>query len=184
MLYLNDDPKMAFSQDEPLPSNWTVKEGLEAYMLESGFEIEHYELDSTPASFMGISFSVPNTPKHREMIKLHDLHHVATGFGTDMAGEGHISAWEFRNGIRGTGLYVGSIIFTGVLLGLVVSPRKTFRLLREKSEKPPLFGRSDIDYIELLDMKISDLRELLGVPEKGLFRGRRGLDSKSPYRNQ
>ena len=184
MLYLYDDPKLAFSQDEPLPPDWTVKQGLDAYLMESGFQIEHYDAKSTPASFMGVSFSVPNTPKHREMIKLHDLHHVATGFGTDMAGEGHISAWEFRKGLKGVGFYVGIIIFTGMMLGLFVSPKNTIGLLRAEKGEPPLFGRKDLDYEGLLSLRISELRSLLGLPESGLFKGTRGLDSKSPNRTK
>jgi ubiquinone biosynthesis protein Coq4 len=34
---------------------------------------------------------------------LHDLHHVATGFGTDMIGEGEVSVWETRRRLRPLG---------------------------------------------------------------------------------
>ena len=43
-------------------------------------------------------------------VRWHDLHHVATRFGTDNVGEGEISAWELRRGLRGLGPYVGAIV--------------------------------------------------------------------------
>ena len=77
---------------QPFPADWTVDAALQLYLDENGFTREHYAAPRTPASFLGIGFSVPNTPKHRWAIQLHDLHHVATGFGTNPAGEGQISA--------------------------------------------------------------------------------------------
>lgn len=97
------------SCEQPLPSNWSVEQGLNAYLEENGFTVKAYDAPRTPASFLGLRFSVPNTPRHRWAIMLHDLHHVATGYGTDPAGEGQISAWECRRGLRPLGLYVGSI---------------------------------------------------------------------------
>ena len=105
---------------EPLPGDWKVQAGLDVFLEENGYAFEDYDAPRTPASLLGISFSVPNTPRHRWAIMLHDLHHVATGFGTDARGEGEISAWEARRGLRGLGLYVGAIIVGGVGLGLAL----------------------------------------------------------------
>ena len=93
------EPSQQSSRDEPLPADWSARHGLDAYLEENGFTPEEYDAPRTPASFLRIRFSVPNPPRHRWAIMLHDLHHVATGFGTDPAGEGQISAWEFRRGV-------------------------------------------------------------------------------------
>lgn len=82
----------------PFPPAMQVDEALQVYLDENGFTRASYDAPRTPASFLGIRFSVPNTPRHAWAIRLHDLHHVATGFGTDLAGEGRISAWEARRG--------------------------------------------------------------------------------------
>jgi hypothetical protein len=107
----------------------TVREALGEYLAENGFTFEAYDAKWTDASFLGIKFAVPNTPKHRWGIMLHDLHHVATGFGTDLTGEGEISAWELR-GVRSLGLYVGFIVTLGALMGLVRAPRRALTAYR------------------------------------------------------
>src|SRR5262245_33831674 len=72
----------------PWPKDWTVEQARDAYLTENGFTIEGYESRWTEASLFGLPIYVPNTARHRWAIMLHDLHHVATGYGTDIAGEG------------------------------------------------------------------------------------------------
>jgi hypothetical protein len=87
---------------QPSSLDWSVQEGRDAYLAENGFTVESYDAKWTPASLLGITFAVPNTKNHRRAIMWHDLHHVATGIGTDPAGEGEIAMWEMRRR-RGTG---------------------------------------------------------------------------------
>ena len=166
--------------DEPLPADWSVKRGLECYLQENGFTWEAYDAPRTPASFLGIRFTVPNPPRHRWAIMLHDLHHVATGFGTDPAGEGQLSAWEFRRGLRTLGLYVGSIILSGFLLGLVVAPIRTVRAWRASAHGSSLFSDGAPTHEQWLERTIGELRAFLGIPTAGLFIGRRGFHSLAP----
>ena len=168
------------SRDEPLPSSWSVEQGLHAYLEENGFTLEAYDAPRTPVSFLGVSFSVPNPPRHRWAIRLHDLHHVATGYGTDPAGEGQISAWECRRGLHSLGLYVGLIVISGFLLGLIVAPVRTLRAWRASGHGVSLFHNKDHSYAELLCRSIGELRRLLGLPEDGLSTRRRGLHSVAP----
>jgi len=84
---------------EPTPQS--VESARDAYLARNGFTVESYSARWTPASFMGIPFVVPNTTTHRWAIMMHDLHHVTTGYGTDIPGEGEISAWELRRGLTG-----------------------------------------------------------------------------------
>ncbi len=168
------------SRNEPLPSSWSVEQGLHAYLEENGFTLEAYDAPRTPGSFLGVRFTVPNPPRHRWAIMLHDLHHVATGFGTDPAGEGQISAWECRRGLQPLGLYVGSIVISGFLLGLVVAPIRTVRAWRASAHGASLFHNKALGYDELLGRSIGELRKLLGVPQDGLSTCRRGLHSLAP----
>ena len=170
------------TRDEPLPSSWTVKRARDAYLEENGFTVESYDAPRTPASFLGIRFSVPNTPRHRWAIMLHDLHHVATGYGTDPRGEGELSAWECRRGLRPLGLYVGLIVISGVLLGLITAPRRTLRAWQASTGGLSLFHETDHSYEELLCLKTGDLRRLLELPVSGLSDRRRGLHSLAPGR--
>ena len=170
----------------PFPSSITVREARDAYLAENGFSVEAYDAKWTDASFLGIKFRVPNTARHRVGIMLHDLHHVATGFGTDLVGEGEISMWEARGGLAALGPYVGGIVVSGALMGLLLSPRRAiraFRAARGRSLFP--FCRLSEDelekrYDELLGMTVGELRRTLGVAASGVADRPRRLHAYAP----
>ncbi len=170
------------SRERPLPAGWTVRQGLDAFLLENGYNEAHYDASRTPARVLGIQFSVPNPPKHRWAIMRHDLHHIATGFGTDLVGEGEISAWEYGRGIRPLGWYVGAIVTTGFVMGLCIAPRLTLCAWRDSGRAPSLFHQPDREYDALLDLTIGGLREILALPPEGLAMRRRGLNELAPRR--
>jgi hypothetical protein len=170
------------STDRALPADWSTLRGRDAYLAENGFTVAAYDEPWTEASFLGIDFVIPNTPRHAALIRLHDLHHVATGYGTDLAGEGEISAWELRRGLGGLGLYVGSIVVAGALMGLLIAPRRALRAWSRAAEdaaKGSLFQASDA-YEELLAGTVGDLRARLGVPPEGVAEGARGRHRNAP----
>jgi hypothetical protein len=166
-------------RDTKLPATESVRRGRDAYLAENGFTVEAYDEKWTPASFFAIDFAVPNTGKHRWAIQLHDLHHVATGYGTDLAGEGEISAWELRGGLGGLGLYVGTIVATGALMGLLLAPRRTLGAWRSAAGARPLWKVAP-RYEELLAMSVGELRALVGAPAEGIASGERGLHKNAP----
>ena len=169
----------SLSLDRPLPDSLSVREGRDHYLRENGFTVEAYDEAWTPATLLGIDFSVPNTRKHRWGIMLHDLHHVATGFGTDPVGEGEISGWEARSGLGPLGPYVGTIVAGGVALGLLLAPARTMRAFRAGGRS--LFaGTPDQRYEDLLDMRVGELRALLGIPPGGLADRPRRLHARAP----
>src|SRR5262245_44151067 len=47
-----------------------------------------------------IPFAYPNTKGRKRVVQAHDLHHLLTGFGTDLLGEAELGAWELGTGIR------------------------------------------------------------------------------------
>jgi hypothetical protein len=163
--------------DRPMPASWTVRRGLDEYLAENGFTTDGYESKWTEASLFGVGFKVPNTKAHARAIMRHDLHHVATGYGTDIRGEAEISVWEATKGLRGVGLYVRSIVWSIILTGWAIAPLRMLRAYRAASGRGSLFQIDDYD--GLLDMTIGDLREMLGVPREGIAT-RRDLHSKAP----
>lgn len=170
-------------RDTSLPADWPVKHALDAYCSENGFTLAAYDEPRTEGSFLGFRFTVPNTPHHRWAIMLHDLHHVATGFGTDPAGEGEMGAWELRRGIRPLGLYTGSIVTAAVLMGLIVAPRRVLRAWQASGGAGgSLFHERTRSYGEILSLSLGELRELLKIPADGLAQARRGLHSRAPSR--
>lgn len=165
----------------PLPASLRVRDARDHYLAENGFTVAAYDDKWTEASFLGVAFAVPNTRTHRWAIMLHDLHHVATGFGTDLAGEAEISAWELRGGLRPLGLYVASLVVTGFTMGVVAWPARTLAALRSSDGGPALWSR-EIGYEPLLAMTVGDLRALLGIPRSGLATARRALHAHAPKR--
>jgi len=169
---------MEISLDQPLPASLTVRQGRDAYLAENGFTMQAYDAAWTKASLFGVRFSVPNTRRHRWAIMMHDLHHVATGFGTDLTGEAEISAWELRRGLRRLGLYTGGIVTSLAALGLLVAPRRTIAAFRAEGIGPSLFALDDPS--ELLDLTVGELRQRLGLPQPGLATTPRQLHPDAP----
>ena len=166
--------------DRALDGRLSVREGRDAYLAENGFTLAAYDAKWTPASLLGMTFAVPNTPTHRRAIMWHDLHHVATGYGTDPAGEAEISAWELRRGLAGLDLYVSSIVVTATLMGVLVAPIRTWRAWQAAGAAGSnLFARELAEYEPVLELPIAALRERLGVPPQGLAR-ERALHSTAP----
>ncbi|MCU1282787.1 MAG: hypothetical protein JWM53_6333 [bacterium] len=167
------------SRATPIPPSWSVRAGRDAYLMENGFTVAAYDAKWTGASFLGLRFAVPNTRRHRWAIMMHDLHHVATGYGTDLSGEGEISGWELRRGLGRLGLYVGGIVFSGALMGLFVAPWRALAAWRASSRRASLF-QSKRSYDELLAMTVGELRAELGIPVSGIVDCQRGLHSNAP----
>lgn len=177
---LSPAPGSGAPRERPIPSHWSVRAGRDAYLAENGFSVEAYDAPRTEASVLRIRFSIPNTPQHRWAIQLHDLHHVATGYGTDHTGEAEISAWEAAQSLRGLGLYVGTIVVSGALLGLSIAPLRTLRAWRAARAPSSLFQRDDLAYEALLQLTVGELRALLGVPDDGLCERPRRLHAFAP----
>lgn len=168
--------------ERPFPASWTVRRALDAYLDENGFTVDAYRSKWTDATVFGVPIKVPNTARHRWAIMLHDLHHVATGYGTDMIGEGEISVWEARRGLRPLGAYVASIVAMGSVGGALLAPRRALAAWRASGTgRRSLFASPDTDeaYEALLDLTVGELRVRLGVPEEGLVT-RRALHARAP----
>ena len=87
------------SLSKPYPADWSVRDARDAYLAENGFSSSEYDASVVKVTFWSITFPLPNPPSRQIAVRLHDLHHVVTGYGTDPVGEAEISAWELRRGI-------------------------------------------------------------------------------------
>ena len=157
----------------------SVRDARDAYLAENGFTVAAYDDKWTMASLLGFSFGIANTPRHRWALQLHDLHHVATGYGTDLAGEAEISAWEARRGLGTLGLYVGAIIGGLAMLGVPLAPRRALHAWRSAPGDASLFHAAAA-YASLLAKTVGELRELLRVPARGVNPRSRALHAKAP----
>ena len=67
----------------------------------------------------------------RDWLKVHDAHHLITGYNTDLAGEAEIAAWALpRNGLNfGAGSWILPFLTAAdsvipILIGLILMPKR------------------------------------------------------------
>jgi hypothetical protein len=101
---------------------------------------------------------LPNTAARVRAVRLHDLHHVATGYETDLVGEAEIGAWELATGCRG---YVVAWVLnlSAVLAGLVISPRRVLQAFAHGRRSRNLYAEGWSE--TLLDEPVGALRRRL-----------------------
>jgi hypothetical protein len=99
-----------------------------------------------------------------------------------MIGEGEVSVWETRRGLRSLGVYVASIVAVGTIGGALMAPRRALAAWRASGGgRPSLFatGGATADYEALLDLPVGELRTRLGAPLDGLCTSR-ALQARAP----
>ena len=160
-----------------------MREARDRYLAENGFTTAAYDSPTAEGALFGLKFSVPNPPAHQRAIRFHDLHHVATGYGTDHAGEAELSAWQVRRGLRQAGHYVTAIVLANAALGVLVAPARTLKALRAARGVGTLFD-VDADYERLLQLTVGELRALLSISKEGLANDARGLHAHAPLESK
>jgi len=145
----------------------TVEASLAEYLASNGFDTGAYEAptyDVDLGEVTGEVWTFPNTTARRRAVPLHDLHHVLTGYGTDVLGEAEIGAWELMAGC--TSLFLVWINTSAVGVGLLLSPARVGRALWRARGQRSLY-RERMPYASLLRMDVRDLRARLRIPEAG-----------------
>ncbi len=143
----------------------TVEEARDRYLASNGFSTEAYSADTFCVRVFGRRWTLRNYAARKRVIALHDLHHVATGYGTDLRGEAEQSAWELRAGINSWFLWWFKL--SAVAIGLVLCPRRVVRAYSRARGNRTLYVQ-DVAYASLLGRSVTELREeLLGIPADG-----------------
>ena len=117
-----------------------------------------YDERWTPLRFGPVTLHVYNGAARRRAVRLHDLHHVVTGYHADPPGEAEISAWEFGAGIHDK--HFARLINLGALLyGGWLYPQRTWRAyLRGRRSRSLYSGEFDP---AILDTPVVALRAKL-----------------------
>lgn len=160
----------------PLPPSLRVEDALASYLDENGFDVGGYTAPTFDVEAFGRTYTYANTRDRKWAIPLHDLHHAATGYGTDLVGEAEIGAWELVAGCRTPIVY--ALNGVAVLMGLFVAPLRTLRAFRDARGGRALY-RIDHDYAALLALPLGELRSRLGIPSGGLARAPRRLHDEA-----
>lgn len=108
-----------------------------------------------------VPFVFPNWPARIRAVKLHDLHHILTGYRTTNVGEFEISAWEIASGCKD---YWAAwfLNLSGMGAGLYRCPRACLRAFVRGRRSDNLYGR---DPEPLLDLTVAEARTAMRVPD-------------------
>jgi hypothetical protein len=102
----------------------------------------------------------PNSEGRVKAVRYHDLHHVATGYDTDLVGEAEIGAWEVASGCRG---YLAAWVLNliAMCLGFALAPRRVYAAFVRGRHTRNLYGERFDD--ALLASSVGGLRARLGL---------------------
>lgn len=147
----------------------SMREARDLYFQRNGFSLAGYSAPTFTLRFLGIPVTFPSTANRRRALPWHDLHHILTGYGTDWIGEAEIGAWELRAGglsLARFGMVVYWLDGAGVVLGMLISPRRMWRAYRAARGQRTLFPETE-PYDTLLEISVDALRRRLGIPPEG-----------------
>jgi hypothetical protein len=161
----------------------TVREALALYHRQNGFKGDSYYSETIQIRMNGEIADLPNFAFQRGLIARHDLHHVLTGYSTDLRGEAEMGAWEIGAGSlrwkttdhvprpdRGPErfalgaialLYMGLNNVGALFLG-VIAPWRTLRAFVRGLRSRSLYA-DDTPYETLLSSDLDVLRNKLGI---------------------
>ncbi|MEM7155498.1 MAG: hypothetical protein AAF799_21790 [Myxococcota bacterium] len=113
------------------------------------------------ASFAGVPYAVPNVRARADALRVHDLHHLLTGYTTDWRGESEISGWELGSGGAGRYPYAWFIAMFGFVIGVLTMPLRTWRAFRRGRGGSNLYAVSRP--MDVLNEPVERVRARLGV---------------------
>jgi len=140
----------------------TLRQARQEYFEHNGLGDGGYTAKWVKFQMGPIPFAIPNTEARKKAVKLHDLHHVLTGYGTTWTGEAEISAWEIASGCRGY-LVAWVINFFAFIIGLVIAPRAVYRAFLRGRHNGNFYG---VRFQEsLLEKTVGEARRELRVDQ-------------------
>src|SRR5262249_43819635 len=143
--------------------NLTVRQARADYFRRAGFPPDGGETQRwVVLRVAGVPFSaIPNIAARKRTVKLHDIHHVLTGYDTSWTGEAEIGAWELGSGCRRH--WVAWVLnIQAMILGLLIAPRRTWRAFQRGRRSGNLYGSATLDE-SLLDLTVDELRREVGI---------------------
>ena len=120
-------------------------------------------LEWVPIKMFGLTFYIPHPEGRRRAVRVHDLHHIVTGYQTSFRGEFEIAAWELASGCwRWPAALVLNLGGLGV--GTLIAPRRIARAWARGRRTRNLYGeRRGIDHV--LPRPVDEVRATLGLDQ-------------------
>jgi hypothetical protein len=134
----------------------TLREARDVYFAANGFPAGGgYEAKWVDFELGPIPMPFPNTDSRRRAVKLHDLHHLLTGYQTDIWGEFEISAWEVGAGCRD--YYAAwALNLGGMAAGVLTKPKRIWHAFLRGRRSRSLYATGFSE--ALLDRRLGEVR--------------------------
>lgn len=105
----------------------------------------------------GINIPLPNIKSRVTVARLHDIHHLLTGYPANWKGEAEIGAWELRTGCRN--FWVAWLLNAGaVIVGLLLYPRAVYLAWKNAANASTNMYHFEEPYEHILEMELGKLR--------------------------
>ena len=133
----------------------TMREARRLYFETNGFgETGGYDDAWVDFKLGPIPMPFPNTKARLEAVRYHDLHHLLTGYDTDIVGELEIAGWEIAAGCKGYGA-AWALNLGGMAGGLFRAPRRVFNAFVRGRQQRSIYGE---DLEAVLDLPVGEAR--------------------------
>ncbi len=140
----------------------SLRDARERYFRANDFDAGGYTARWVKLQAGPLPLRFPNRPGRVRAVKLHDLHHVATGYDTSWTGEAEIGAWEIAAGCADH-WWAWWLNLGAFAVGLVIAPRRTFRAFVRGRHGTSLYRAEGEFRDELLDWTVGELRQRLAL---------------------
>ncbi len=117
-------------------------------------------LEWVPLKLWKLTVKIPNTDGRRKAVRIHDLHHVLTGYPTNLAGESEIAAWELASGCWQS-LAATVLNTAGLGIGLLLAPRRVARAWARGRKTRNLYDEPGVEH--LLPRSVEEMRTALAL---------------------
>jgi hypothetical protein len=139
----------------------TLREARDLYFRNNGFGDDGGYGDKWVDFKIGpVPFPFPNTAARIKAVKVHDLHHIVTGYRTNFVGELEISAWEIGGGCEDM-VAAWILNLSGMGFGFLIAPSRTFRAYVRGRRGHTLYRYAYGD--ELLAKTVAEIRSETGA---------------------
>ncbi|MDQ3755098.1 MAG: hypothetical protein M3371_10240 [Acidobacteriota bacterium] len=140
----------------------TLRDARTQYFAVNNFGWGGYDDQWVKVEYGLLRFYFPNTKGRVKVVKYHDLHHILTEYGTSLAGETEIGAWEVATGCTRS-LAAWLLNLSGFAAGLVINPQGVYQAFLRGRHSANLYHLPFND--ELLSSRVGDLRQQLNLDE-------------------
>lgn len=145
---------MVYSNDLPL------KDALQLYFskyhfVDGGYHLKWFKIKMGP-----LYIPLPNTKARIAAVKLHDIHHIITGYEANLKGEAEIGAWEIASGCGK--YYIAWLLNAGAFFyGMFFFPVALFRaFMRGRLAQTNFYYNTTYDEA-LLNKSVGELKQMV-----------------------